>query len=745
MQPLLKFNPPPYAVEAQTQLPALSLKSIVAFLRRSWPVILLGVLLGTVGGLIHLHNAVPVFVARTQIAIDPRGSQALPENQSAEQAYLTDTPYIQTQVGLLKSESVILAAIGTEKLLEDEAFMRSESTGSSILPAGVAEVFNSLSLANLIQAPLSWFQSIDPDAASDNPPTGSDEKTTEEFLRERGAIEQVLGNLQVEREGLTNIIEIRYSSHSPQLPARIANAVARAYISDQLNVKFETSKVAAEWLQQRITELREQSAAASRAVQDFRTSNNLIETSRGRISEQKLGELNSQLVQQQVATAEAKARLDRIIEVAASGVPDPATVEVLRSEIITRLRNQYLDLSQREAEIANRLGQDHPVTVDNRRQMAEIRKSMSEELNRIIGSARSDYEVALTRQKALEDGVTRSLAETAAANQAQVTLRELESSEQALKSIYEAFLRRYTETIQTQSFPVAGARVITAATPPLRHSYPRPKIVMAISVMLGFMLGLGAAAARDRMRNVIRFPSEVREQLGYDLFGVAPRLPGHDAKTQIDYAAEHPASPFTENLRGIMVALQIDRAAAKARTVAIVSANHGEGKTVFAANLAWVAASMGLKTLVIDGDLRSSRLSSLLTEGGRSGLGELLTGTVAAPADFIVDRGAYHVLPAGSTLRRSPSDLLGSARMTQLMQKLEADYDIIIVDLPPTIPLVDARIAVRAVSAALFLIAWNKTDREGVLKSIKSLEASGGTIAGCVLTKTSGRIFSDLS
>src|SRR3954447_14077311 len=384
MQPLLKFNPPPYSVEAQTQLPPVSLKAVFAFLRRNWLVLIASAVLGIVAGVVYLENAQPVYVARTELVVDTRENTALPLQRTTE-TVANDASSIETQVGLLASENVLMSAIDNEKLLEDPIFTGANDKADTI-PIWLANAVDAVMSSGPIQAITGMFGPIKvDDVISRDSPARNDA----EFRRKRLAVERLRANLSVERRGLTNIIEIRYSSNDSRLPARIANAITQAYISDQLNVKFQTSKIATDWLQTRIAELREQNAAASRAVQDFRTRNNLIETSRGRISEQQLGEFNSQLVLARVATSESKARLDRIVEVAASGVPDPTTTEVIKSEIITRLRNQYLDLSQREREIANRLGEDHPVASDIRKQMSEVRRAMAEELSRLIASARS--------------------------------------------------------------------------------------------------------------------------------------------------------------------------------------------------------------------------------------------------------------------------------------------------------------------------------------------------------------------
>ncbi|MGD5575223.1 hypothetical protein QUU09_22505, partial [Xanthomonas citri pv. citri] len=210
-----------------------------------------------------------------------------------------------------------------------------------------------------------------------------------------------------------------------------ANAIAEAYIDDQLGAKYQTVTRAGAWLQDRINELKSKAAAADRAVLDFKEKNNIVDlggagasstagasTFSRLIGEQQLYELNSQLATARGTTSEAKARLDRIEQVQKMDVSEGAVADTLKNDVITRLRNQYIDLSAREANISGRYGADHTAAANLRDQMEEIRRNIRAELGRISGSYRSDYEIARTRQESME----RSLA--ALVSEGQLTNRD---------------------------------------------------------------------------------------------------------------------------------------------------------------------------------------------------------------------------------------------------------------------------------------------------------------------------------
>src|SRR5262249_30651853 len=143
---------------------------------------------------------------------------------------------------------------------------------------------------------------------------GSD-KATSEFEQFRAAVRTFQNRLTIKRLGLSYVIQIGFWAYSAERSSEIANAVADAYITDQLEAKYQATRRASVWLQDRIKELRDQVSAAERAVVDFKTQNNIVSTGgsdKRLLGEQQVAELTSQLVIARAATAEAKARLDRI-------------------------------------------------------------------------------------------------------------------------------------------------------------------------------------------------------------------------------------------------------------------------------------------------------------------------------------------------------------------------------------------------------------------------------------------------
>ncbi len=220
-------------------------------------------------------------------------------------------------------------------------------------------------------------------------------------------------------------------------------------------------------MQDRIHELRDQSTAAQRAVADFKAKNNIVDTGGRLMTDQQLSEINTQYILAQKHTAEMKARLDRIQDIINSpSAPDATVTDTLKSDVITKLREQYLDLKAREADWSARYGVNHLAAVNLRNQMAELRKSILDELSRIAETYKSDYDIAKQGELAIQNGLAQAVTESKSTDQAQVALRDLESSAETNHTLYNNFLQRYMEAIQQESFPITEARLITSATPP---------------------------------------------------------------------------------------------------------------------------------------------------------------------------------------------------------------------------------------------------------------------------------------
>jgi polysaccharide biosynthesis transport protein len=702
------------------------LDSIVKFIRRRLLVILFATALATVVGAIYLFITPSSYSAKATVVIDARKIQLF-QQQSLIGDVPVDAGLLDSQVEILKSENVILPVIKDFRLADDPEFV------------GLKRSL----VGTLLQFATSVFKR---------------QEANSEFERTRRALREIERRLNVKRVRLTYVIEISFWSFTPERAAEIANAIVDAYIVDQLEAKYQATRRAGVWLQDRIEELRRQSAAAERAVVEFKRQNNIVDTGGRLMTEQQLAELNSQLVLAGAQRAEMRARLDRIEEIIQTDIPDATVADTLRNDVITKLRSQYLDLANREAELSERYRPDHLAAVNLRNQKREIRRSIVDELRRIAETYKSDYEIATQREAAIKEGLTAVISQSQMTNEAQVALRELESSALTYRELYDNFLQRYMESIQQQSFPIAEARVISKASRPLERSYPRTVLILAISGIGGITLGFGLAILRDLSDRVLRTRAQIETMLEMDCLAVVPIVkerPATDLLSEQGSTADPmgdriiaqnrnlsrvitdaPRSRFAESIRSIKMAVDLS---GDNRVIGLTSSVPEEGKSTIAAALAQVAARAGARVILVDCDLRNPSLSRELSPRAKLGILDVIAGKASLEdAVWKEPSSGITFLPTainGDSVSNT-NEILASCATKEFFRKLREMYEYVIVDVPPLEPIVDVRATTHLMDSYVFVIQWGRITGELIEQSLRSARSVRGKILGAVFNKT---------
>ena len=706
------------------------LASLSALARRRFGVIVLIFSLSVMCGAIYLYIAAPKFLATSEILIDTRKTQLF-QQQSVVGDATVDSAAVDSQIEILKSEAVAAGVVKSLHLTSDPEFVGPRPG-----------IFGTL---------LGYL-------APHTRPTEADlEQRAEDVFR---------AGLLPKRVGLTYVIDIGYLSLSPERAAQVANATADAYIDDQLEAKYQATRKAGAWLQERIQELRQQASTAEQAVLDFKKANNIVDSGGRLIGEQQLAELNSQIVLAHAATAEAKARLDRLSEITANGIsnldnvirsPDPAVADALHSEVINKLRSQYLETANQEAIYSARLGRDHLVVVNLRNQMFEYRKSIFDELKHIQKSFKSDYQIALAREQSVQKSLAETVAQSQNTNQAQISLKDLDSKAQTYRAIHDTFVQRYMESLQQQSFPYTEARVISHAVRPAAKSKPNSKLVMALASASGLLLAFGVALLIDLSESGFRTIEQVETELRASCLAVVPTLKT-DPVTSPPVASEAinsvsarqigrsgamagvldaPFSRFAEAFRTIKVSIDLSAVARPAKAIGITSTQPNEGKTTIAANLARLISHAGGKAILLDCDLRNPSLTRALAPEAEVGLLDVLSGKKLLTDVIWTDPAtSLSFLPMAARARLShTNEVLASAGMKKMIEALRQVYDYVLIDLPPLTPVVDVRSTAQIVDSYLFVIEWGQTSVEAVERALSSAPMVYENLLGAVLNK----------
>ena len=418
-----------------------------------------------------------------------------------------------------------------------------------------------------------------------------------------------------------------------------------------------------------------------------------------------------------------------------------------------------------------RYGANHLAAVNLRNEMDEIRKSILNELQRIAESYKSDYQIAKQREEGIQKELSQAISVSQETDQAQVTLHELESNSQTYRSLYDNFLQHYMESVQQQSFPISEARVISPASPPLRKSHPQSLIVLAISGLGAMILGIGIGLLRDLSDRVFRTSEQVENLLQTNCIALVPLLEGAKSrraeaglaiaklktiaarvlskqapaelrsiprgKGLLWTVVDAPFSRFTEAIRELKFAVDLNRAVKSNKVVGFTSSLPNEGKSTVAMALAQLISQGHHSVILVDCDIRNPSLSRGLIPSTKAGILEVIAGEISLEEVLWKDKATNMVfLPAIVRTRVAhTSEILASDATKKLFDKLRQSYDYIIVDLPPLAPLIDVRTTTHLVESYVFVIEWGRTKIDVVQHALGASQGIYENLLGAVLNK----------
>ncbi len=378
--------------------------------------------------------------------------------------------------------------------------------------------------------------------------------------------------------------------------------------------------------------------------------------------------------------------------------------------------------------------------------MAALQRAIWDEVSRIAESYKSELQIAKAQEESIDKRMSDVFQKSASTRQSQVHLRELETAANTYRNIYETFLSRFTQSVQQQSFPSTEARVVTVASAPRLPSSPKTSLTLALAAVCGFGLGIMLAFAREQMNRQIHTRAQLEALLGISCLAVLPAFAGKrealhkrgmtrdsGAFRQISEVA--PFSATAEALRYIKVAIDLHPAGGK--VIGIVSALPGEGKTTVAAGFAAFIAKSGGRTLLIDADMRNPSMTRTLGYPNEPGLLDLITDKSSFDDLVITDtKYNFDFLPSSTRIKPSnSSDILNSQAMKQMLKTAKNNYDYVLVDLPPILPVVDVKAAAHLFDAFVLVVEWGSTSSDEILKAVSASPILSERLLGAVLNK----------
>ena len=630
-----------------------------------------------------LYYAVPVYSATATIVLDaPR--QIVPNSPAVLADVVPDSPAVDTQVQVVQSRVVVGRAADRLGLLE-----------------GGGE--SGLTRSDLIDA--------------------------------------VRDDVTVERVGLSHALSIAYEDEDPEQAARVANAIAAAYIDHQLDIKQQATRDANQWLRQGVDELRAQVAEAEAAVESYRARAGLLVAKGATSTESEVTDLDVGLSSARKDLSDAEARLAGYRS-ALQRFGAANAAEIVATPTMQQLRAQLGALTNQKAQVSPTLGALHPQMAEINRQITGLQEQMNAEAERTVEELRSEVAIAANRVDGLLAIRDRSRRQLATDNSANLELVQLQSNAESLRALYETMLTRFQQTAAQESLGQVNASIVSEAVVPFEPSSPRRNAILAGAVAAGIALGALAVLIAQLFDQKIVRPDELERRTGLPLLALVPQLTKQDLKLGVrtvpivDFVLEKPTSLFTESFRNLRVAVLGTVGREESVVVQITSGTFAEGKTLCSIAFARTAALDGKRVLLIDADTRRHSLTECLGIDADAGLCELLQGKVAFN-DVVVSPGAPrrpHVLPLADNTDES-YDLFSTKAFEQLLEELKKRFDVIVIDSAPVLAVAEPISIAGRVDAVVLVTRWSKTPVDVVLKALEEIKRAGGRVVGTVLTQ----------
>ena len=679
---------------------------------------------GLVGAIVISLVQTPIYRVRTSLEI--QGTNFLDSKNPTDSSgsYITPESYVETQVKLLQSESLLEDVIDKLKLQERPA------TGWRAIGSRVRHIFESSKAA----------------------PLPAKDKLIKEIER----------NLTVRTSGTSRLLEVTYESPDPKLAADFANTLVSEFIELTQEARWKSAQGTAEWLTKHLDQMKAQLEKSEGQLQDYAHSSGLSFTSeKDNLAESKLKEIQDEL---------SKAQADRIanqakFEAAKSKPPD-SLPEVLEDPTMREYRQRLVDLQRQYAELRATLTPEHYKVKRVQAQIDELKFAMRAERANVLRRISNEYTAALRRETLLSKANGEQEKVVADQSEKAIHYDTLKRDVDSNRHLYEVMLQRVKEASLAAAMRDSNVLVVDRARPPLLPYRPSLAMNTAIGLCSGVLLGFGFVILRERLDRRISAPGDAQVFLDLPELGVIPlddapfprqlgnrvhplrsasALPPSKANCPELATWKRKPSLVAECARTTLTSILLPNQNGEGpQVIVLTSSCPGDGKTTVACNLSIAVAEIGRKVLLIEGDLRRPRLHKVFGAGNNWGLSDLLGGDSpleTVPITHLVretEISGLYLLPGGSC-GVTPSNLFYSPRMSALLKRLRTEFDMIMMDAPPMIHLADARVLGRLADGVILVIRAGQTTTENALFACQRFAEDGTRVLGTVLNSWNPR------
>jgi capsular exopolysaccharide synthesis family protein len=574
--------------------------------------------------------------------------------------------------------------------------------------------------------------------------------------------EMVLEGLRVEPVPETQLVMISFISPSPQLAADVINALGEEFILYSIESRFEATQQTSEFLNEEIARLRDELASKERELQKYSDDKKIIPLNdRETAIASQYEEVQSEYVRAQAARVEAEVKYREL-----SGLRVDALPQVVSNATIQTLKTSYLqDLSEYEEKTRTTYTPSHPDMTALKTKIETKKAQLEGEIRKAVEAARSEYSRAVDREDELKKLLESKRADVSRIGTDSILASQLRTDVQSLSNLLSSLNAKRAETqvsARMSGQRTSNIKIVDHALVPEKPFSPDIKRNLVVALLLGLMLGTGVALAAHALDNTIKNPEDLEKLTGLPSLGIIPHFspngargkggaygaygpPGTETGTAVK-ASEielinhlFPKISIAEDYRTVRTAIIFSRGEDEAKVIAFTSTQPQEGKSATISNLAISFAQLGERVLAIDADLRKPRLHTIFQVRNAVGLSDYLAGR--ALLEEVIQKTAidhFWLIPSGLH-PPNPAELLNSRKMKDLLVAVRARFDVILIDLPPVLAVIDPVIVSSLAEMTLLVLKTGQTTRKLLLRTIKELHKAKARVSGVIFNDSRAR------
>ncbi len=653
-----------------------------AIWRGKW-IILLAVMTGALLGAYYAFGvADPQYRSDAQLTLEMRTKQVV-DIESVMSGVSTEDAALNTELEIILSRRHLGELVDQLNLIEDPEF-NEELRDPSLISQAKAAVGGLLG-----------------EAAE---PT----ETAEKSPRDR-TIDTLRDALSASVKRDTYVFTIAATTGDPEKSARIVNTLSDIYIDEQIAVKFQATEQAVEWLSSRVTELEQELREKEDALKTARSETDLIST-------EALEGLNLQ----------AKDLRDRLEEMRARAEAAQAELAALR------------DLQESGDRAAAVKATDDPAL---QRLLASIREGdpeaadlFDQRLDTLVSRATVEQDRLSSQARALQQSYDKMQSRIEEQSSDLVRIQQLEREVESTRTLFETFLTRLKETTVQRGLQQADSRVLSDAIPGEQVA-PRTALIVALSMVLGGMAGVGVVLGQQFLHNTFRTPEDLEADTHVQVLGQIPEMPIKARADLIGYLKDKPTSAAAEAIRNLRTSVLLSDIDTPPKVIMFTSSIPGEGKTTQTIGLTQNLAGLGKKVLLIEGDIRRRTFSQYFDKEPKGGVLTALSEEAELHETVFFDERLGADVLMGEKSQVNAADIFSSERFRDFLDRAREAYDFVIIDTPPVLVVPDARVIGQHTDAIVFSVAWNKTHRGQVAAALREFDSVNLKVTGLSLSR----------